>query len=89
MESSAGDSTANMSEVTASTAAPVPPLTKKKGNFVLPQLPLAQAQLLGGGPASQMTTREEQEQYKWKGMQDGKVEELIDHERRADQRKML
>ena len=36
-----------------------------------------------------MTTREEQEQYKWKGMQDGKVEELIHHERRANQRKML
>ena len=27
-----------------------------------------------------MTTREEQEQYKLKGMQDGKVEELIKHE---------
>ena len=51
---------------------------------------------LGGGPgASQMTSREEQEQYKIKGMQDGKVEELINHEKREgerrgeNQRKML
>ena len=42
-----------------------------------------------------MTTREEQDQYKLRGMQDGKVDELINHEKRADemkewnQRKML
>ena len=34
-----------------------------------------------GGPA-QITTREEQEQYKIRGMQDGKTKELIDHEKR-------
>ena len=39
----------------------------------------------------QMTSREEQEQYKLRGIQDGKVEELINHEKRAEenQRKML
>ena len=42
-----------------------------------------------------MTTREEQDEYKLRGIQDGKVEELINHEKRADemkewnQRKML
>jgi len=30
-----------------------------------------------------MTTREEQEQYRISGMQDGKVEELIKHEKRT------
>ena len=42
----------------------------------------------GGAPMSQMTSREEQEQYKLKGMQDGKVEELLEHERR-ETRKIL
>jgi hypothetical protein len=30
--------------------------------------------------AMQMTSREEQEQYKIMGIQDGKVDELVDHE---------
>jgi hypothetical protein len=34
-----------------------------------------------------MTTREEQEQYKIHGMQDGKVDELLAHEKK--QRKLL
>ena len=36
---------------------------------------------------SQMTSREEQEQYKIKGMQDGKVDELLKHEKRADEKR--
>ena len=43
---------------------------------------------LGGLPGTQMTTREEQEQYRIQGMQDGKVEELINYEKREDQRKL-
>jgi len=35
-----------------------------------------------------MTTREEQELYKLKGMQDGKVDELMRYEKR-EQRKLL
>lgn len=36
---------------------------------------------------SQMTTREEQEQYRIQGVQDGKVDELIHHEKREEERK--
>ena len=32
-----------------------------------------------------ITSREEQEQYKLRGIQDGKVEELINHEKRAEE----
>lgn len=64
----------------------------KKPKVAMPSLQLPLGGMLG---ASQMTTREEQEQYKIKGMQDGKVEELINHEKREgerrgeNQRKML
>lgn len=34
-----------------------------------------------------MTTREEQEQYKIHGVQDGKIDELIDYEKRKDNEK--
>ena len=46
---------------------------------------LTQQQTQGGG--AQITTREEQEQYKIRGMQDGKVRELIEHEKRQDERR--
>ena len=54
----------------------------------MPSLQLNAA--LGGAGAhgpSQITTREEQEQYKIRGMQDGKVMELIEHEKREDERR--
>ena len=35
-----------------------------------------------------MTTREEQEQYKWHGMQDGKVDELLRHEEKERKMKL-
>ena len=43
----------------------------------------------GGLPGNQMTTREEQEQYRLQGIQDGKVEELINYEKMEDQRKLI
>lgn len=52
----------------------------------MPSLQLSSA--LGGGlGATQVTSREEQEMYKIRGMQDGKVEELINHEKREDERR--
>lgn len=52
------------------------------------KIPLLDTSKLGAGfPGNQMTTREEQEQYRISGMQDGKVEELIDYEKREDKRK--
>jgi hypothetical protein len=53
----------------------------------IPLLDTAKLAALAMLPSNQMTTREEQEQYRIQGMQDGKVEELIDYEKREDQRK--
>ena len=64
------------------------PAQAKKPKVVMPSLQLNAAMGLGSGLGpNQMTSREEQEQYKIKGMQDGKVEELIKHEKREDERR--
>jgi hypothetical protein len=48
---------------------------------------LATHKILASSDIAQLTTREEQEQYKIRGMQDGKVDELMRHEKK--QRKLL
>jgi hypothetical protein len=53
--------------------------------FVVPSL--ATHKILASSDVAQITTREEQEQYKIRGMQDGKVDELMRHEKK--QRKLL
>ena len=59
----------------------------QKKPIMMPSLQLNAALAQGGGGPAQITTREEQEQYKIRGMQDGKVKELIDHEKREDERR--
>jgi hypothetical protein len=56
-----------------------------KKAFKIPTLP---THLVGKGDQVQMTTREEQEKYKIYGVQDGKVDELIAHEKKKE-RKLL
>lgn len=53
--------------------------------FAVPSL--ATHKILAQSDVNQITTREEQEQYKIHGMQDGKVDELISYEKK--QRKLL
>ena len=55
----------------------------KKPNFVIPSLATGKLKPGQGPHGVELTTREEQEQYKLKGMQDEKVKELIDHEKRG------
>lgn len=59
---------------------------KQSKQFLVP--PLATGKL-GPGQASQMTSREEQEQYRLQGIQDGKVDELIQHEKREGRKRKL
>ena len=56
-----------------------------KLNLKIPVLDTSKLNL--NAQQAQMTTREEQEQYRLQGMQDGKVEELINHEKREGNRK--
>ena len=57
----------------------------KKPKVAIPTLGIGKL-VSGGQPESApMTTREEQAQYKLRGIQDGKVEELINHEKRAEE----
>jgi hypothetical protein len=59
-----------------------------KPNFKMPGLDMNKLNVGAGGMNGfQMTTREEQEQYKIHGVQDGKVEELVNYEKRKDNEK--
>ena len=51
---------------------------QKKPNFVMPSLDTSKLASMSGVP--QLTSREEQAQYRMQGIQDGKVDELIKHE---------
>ena len=53
-----------------------------KPSFKMPGLDMNKLNAAQAPGVPQMTTREEQEQYKLMGMQDGKVKELIDYEKK-------
>ena len=55
----------------------------KKPRAAVPTLGISK--LPSAQESTPMTTREEQAQYKLRGIQDGKVEELINHEKRAEE----
>lgn len=55
-----------------------------KASFKMPGLDMNKLNAAKASGIPQMTTREEQEQYKIMGMQDGKVKELIDYEKKQN-----
>ena len=50
----------------------------------MPGLDMNKLNAVSGSGVPQMTTREEQEQYKIMGVQDGKVKELLEYEKRKN-----
>jgi len=57
----------------------------KRAKVAIPTLGIGKLASASQQESTPMTTREEQAQYKLRGIQDGKVEELINHEKRAEE----
>ena len=57
----------------------------KKAKVTIPTLGIGKLAAVSQQESTPMTSREEQAQYKLRGIQDGKVDELINHEKRAEE----